>query len=87
MEQMTQSTWYRGEVNLSGASMVKGALRVLKPGCREEYERLMSEAIPMHREDLIKDRAERPWLYTPDQLSPELPAVFARFDAERLARE
>ena len=48
---------------------------------REEMERLMSEAIPMHLEALKRDRAERPWLYTPEQLSPELRAVFARIDA------
>jgi hypothetical protein len=41
----------------------------------------------MHLEDLIEDRVERPWLYTPDQLSPELRAVFARIDAERIDHE
>ncbi len=48
---------------------------------REEIERLMAEAIPLHLESLREDRAERPWLYTPDRLSPELRAVFARIDA------
>lgn len=48
---------------------------------REEMEQLMREAIPLHLESLRKDRAERPWLYTPDKLSPELRAVFARIDA------
>ena len=44
---------------------------------REEMEQLMSEAIPFHLEGLRKDREERPWLYTPDRLSPELKAIFA----------
>ncbi|HVA92582.1 MAG TPA: type II toxin-antitoxin system HicB family antitoxin [Chloroflexota bacterium] len=48
---------------------------------REECERLMAEAIPLHLEGLREDRAERPWLYTHEQLSPELRAVFARIDA------
>jgi predicted RNase H-like HicB family nuclease len=48
---------------------------------REEMERLMDEAIPMHLEALRRDRAERPWLYAPENLSPELRAVFARIDA------
>ncbi len=48
---------------------------------RAEVERLMSEAIPLHLEALREDRAARPWLYTPEKLSPELRAVFARIDA------
>lgn len=48
---------------------------------REEVERQMSEAIPLHLESLRADRAQRPWLYTPEKLSPELRAVFARIDA------
>ena len=48
---------------------------------REEIERLMSEAIPMHIEALRKDRDKRPWLYKPEDLSPELAAIFARIDA------
>ena len=48
---------------------------------REEMERLMEEAIPLHLESLREDRAQRPWLYTPEKLSPELRAVFARIDA------
>ena len=47
----------------------------------EEVEQQMAEAIPFHLEGLREDRAERPWLYTPDRLSPELAAVFARIDA------
>jgi predicted RNase H-like HicB family nuclease len=45
--------------------------------CRQQ----MSEEIPTHLESLREDRAERPWLYTPENLSPELAAVFARIDA------
>lgn len=41
----------------------------------------MGEAIPLHLALLCEDRAARPWLDTPDQLSPELRAVFARIDA------
>jgi predicted RNase H-like HicB family nuclease len=48
---------------------------------REECERQMAEAIPAHLEGLREDREERPWLYTPEKLSPELRAVFARIDA------
>jgi predicted RNase H-like HicB family nuclease len=48
---------------------------------REEMERLMNEAIPLHLEALERDRAERPWLYRPEDLSPELRAIFARIDA------
>ena len=46
----------------------------------EEVEQQMREAIPFHLEGLREDRAEQPWLYTPDRLSPELAAVFARID-------
>lgn len=46
-----------------------------------EVEVLIAEAIPLHLASLREDRAARPWLYTPDQLSPELRAVFARIDA------
>ena len=48
---------------------------------REQCEQQMAEAIPFHLEGLREDRAERPWMYTPDRLSPELRAVFARIDA------
>lgn len=48
---------------------------------RQQVELEMAEAIPFHLEGLREDRAERPWLYTPDRLSPELAAVFARIDA------
>jgi predicted RNase H-like HicB family nuclease len=48
---------------------------------REECERQMTEAIPLHLESLRQERAERPWLYAPGNLSPELRAVFARIDA------
>lgn len=48
---------------------------------REEVERLMREAIPLHLEELRKDREERPWLYMLESLSPELRAAFARIDA------
>lgn len=48
---------------------------------REECERLMAEAIPLHLDALKRDREERPWLYKPEDLSPELRAVFARIDA------
>ena len=48
---------------------------------REECARAMGEAIPLHLASLCEDRAARPWLYTPDQLSPEMRAVFARIDA------
>ncbi|MGH2345572.1 MAG: type II toxin-antitoxin system HicB family antitoxin, partial [Chloroflexota bacterium] len=48
---------------------------------REEVDQQMNEAIPLHLASLLEDRAERPWLYTPEQLSPELRAVFARIDA------
>lgn len=47
---------------------------------REEAERLMCEAIPLHLEELRIDREERPWLYTTESLSPELRAAFARMD-------
>lgn len=50
-------------------------------GSREECARAMGEAIPLHLALLCEDRAARPWLDTPDQLSPELRAVFARIDA------
>jgi predicted RNase H-like HicB family nuclease len=48
---------------------------------REEVERQMAEAIPFHLEGLREDREERPWLYTPEKLTPELRAIFARIDA------
>jgi predicted RNase H-like HicB family nuclease len=48
---------------------------------REEVEQQMAEAIPFHLEGLREDREERPWLYRPEDLSPELRAVFARIDA------
>ena len=48
---------------------------------RAEVEVLIAEVIPLHLASLCEDRAARPWLYTPDQLSPELRAVFARIDA------
>ncbi len=48
---------------------------------REEVERLIEEAIPIYLEELAQDRQERPWLYKPGDLSPELRAVFARIDA------
>jgi predicted RNase H-like HicB family nuclease len=48
---------------------------------RQEVEILISEAIPLHVEAMRRDREERPWLYTPEKLSPELRAVFARIDA------
>jgi predicted RNase H-like HicB family nuclease len=48
---------------------------------REECEQQMTEAIPFHLEGLREDREERPWLYTPEKLSPELRAIFARIDA------
>ena len=47
----------------------------------EEVERQMAEAIPFHLEGLREDRQERPWLYTPEKLTPELCAIFARIDA------
>jgi predicted RNase H-like HicB family nuclease len=48
---------------------------------REEVEQQMREAIPLHLDQLRKDRAERPLLYGREELSPELRAVFARIDA------
>lgn len=48
---------------------------------REEVSRQMNEAIPLHLESLRKDREERPWLYVPEELPPDLRAVFARIDA------
>jgi predicted RNase H-like HicB family nuclease len=48
---------------------------------REEVDRQMAEAIPLHLEAMRRDRQDRPWLYTPEKLSPELRAVFARIDA------
>ncbi|HVC81695.1 MAG TPA: type II toxin-antitoxin system HicB family antitoxin [Chloroflexota bacterium] len=48
---------------------------------REEVERLIAEAIPIHLEELALDRQERPWLYRSEELSPELRAIFARIDA------
>jgi predicted RNase H-like HicB family nuclease len=48
---------------------------------REEVEQQMREAIPLHLEQLRNDRAERPWLYRPEEISPELQAIFARIDA------
>jgi predicted RNase H-like HicB family nuclease len=48
---------------------------------REECEQQMAEVIPWHLESLREDRTARPWLYTPEDLSPELRAVFARIDA------
>jgi predicted RNase H-like HicB family nuclease len=48
---------------------------------REEVERLIGEAIPIHLEELALDRRERPWLYQSGDLSPELRAAFARIDA------
>jgi predicted RNase H-like HicB family nuclease len=48
---------------------------------REDVEQLMAEAIPLHLAVLREDRAERPWLYRIEDLSPELRAVFARIDA------
>jgi predicted RNase H-like HicB family nuclease len=48
---------------------------------RQEVEVLIGEAIPLHLESMRRDRQERPWLYTPEKLSPELRAVFARIDA------
>jgi predicted RNase H-like HicB family nuclease len=47
----------------------------------EDVEQQMAEAIPLHLEGLARDRQERPWLYKPEDLSPELRAVFARIDA------
>lgn len=48
---------------------------------REEVEQQMREAIPVHLNALTRDRAERPWLYKPEELPPDLAAVFARIDA------
>jgi predicted RNase H-like HicB family nuclease len=48
---------------------------------RVEAERLITEAIPLHIQALTRDREERPWLYTPENLSPELRVFFARIDA------
>jgi predicted RNase H-like HicB family nuclease len=48
---------------------------------REEVERLITEAIPLHLDALRRDREVRPWLYKPEDLSPELRAIFARIDA------
>jgi predicted RNase H-like HicB family nuclease len=48
---------------------------------RAEVERPMGQAIPLHLEELRRDRAERPWLYKLEELSPALRAVFARIDA------
>jgi predicted RNase H-like HicB family nuclease len=50
-------------------------------GTRKEVEQLLEEAIPIYLEELAQDRRERPWLYTPGDLSPELRALFARIDA------
>jgi predicted RNase H-like HicB family nuclease len=47
---------------------------------REECEQLIAEAIPLHLESLTRDREERPWLYVPEKMTPELRAVFARID-------
>jgi hypothetical protein len=33
-------------------------------------------------ESLRKDREERPWLYVPEELPPDLRVVFARIDSE-----
>lgn len=48
---------------------------------REECERQMAEAIPFHLEGLREDREQRPWLYIPEELPPDLRAVFARIDS------
>jgi predicted RNase H-like HicB family nuclease len=53
----------------------------------EHCRQAMAEEIPAHLESLREDRAERPWLYSPDSLSPELRAVFARIDASRPGAE
>jgi predicted RNase H-like HicB family nuclease len=47
----------------------------------DDMERQMSEAIPFHLEGLREDREKSPWLLTPEKLSPELRADFARIDA------
>lgn len=41
----------------------------------------MREVIPLHLDAHTRDRAERPWLYRPEDLPPDLAAVFARIDA------
>lgn len=48
---------------------------------RADVERLIAEGIPIYLDELRGDRAQRPWLYGPEDLSPELHAAFARIDA------
>ena len=71
--EQTPTSWGAYAPDLPGMGVVGDS--------REEVEHLISEAIPIYLDELREDRSQRPWLYAPEDLSPELRAIFARIDA------